>query len=213
MPESIILIAASGLAREVIDAVLDTSAQRVVGCLDDAPERTAGVFPVAVLGPVDAAVEHPDAAFLVCAGHGRVRRSIVSRLSILGITAERFTSVVHPSVRVPASCTVGAGSIILANSVLTSAVSVGRHVVVMPQVTLTHDDVIDDYATLCAGATLGGSVRVGEAAYLGMSCAVRQDLTIGADATLGMGSVVTKDVPAHETWVGLPARRFEGRQP
>ena len=29
---------------------------------------------------------------------------------------------------------------------------------------------------------------------------------LGADATVGMGSVVLDDVPAGETWVGVPAR-------
>jgi acetyltransferase-like isoleucine patch superfamily enzyme len=76
----------------------------------------------------------------------------------------------------------------------------------MPHVTLTHDDEVRDAATLAAGATLGGGVRVGPRAYLGMRSAVRERVRVGAGATLGMGAVLLTDLPDDETWAGVPAR-------
>jgi serine acetyltransferase len=77
----------------------------------------------------------------------------------------------------------------------------------MPNVTLTHDVVIDDFATLCAAVTLGGSVRVGARSYVGMAASVRENVRVGADSTIGMGAVVLDHVPPGEVWFGVPAHR------
>jgi acetyltransferase-like isoleucine patch superfamily enzyme len=114
--------------------------------------------------------------------------------------------VIHPSVWVPRSCTVGEGTVLLANVVMTTDVTVGRHVVVMPNAVFTHDDHLDDFATVCAGVTLGGNVQIGRAGYLGMNSSVRERCGIGENAVLGMGSVLLQDLPAGESWVGSPAR-------
>jgi len=205
----VLLVAASGLAREVM-SVLAHAGVPVLGFLDDDPALArARIGGHAVLGPLEAAVDHPGSALVLCAGKGAGRRAMAGRLAELGVGDDRFATVIAPGVYVPASCRVGAGSILLAGTVLTADVTLGRHVVCMPQVTLTHDDVVDDFVTLAAGVTLGGGVRVGEAAYLGMNSSVRERLLVGAGATLGMGAVLVRDQPAGETWAGVPAGRME----
>lgn len=203
--EKLILVTASGLAREVLASVRATGDFDVVGFVDDDPRLQGGsVAGVPVIGTVaDAAA--PDARLLICAGPGAVRAAIASRLAGLGVRAERYATHVHASVSVGTGCAIGAGSILLAGSVLTTDVCVARHVVLMPRVTLTHDDTVADFATFAAGATLGGGVHVGRAAYLGMNSCVRQDLAVGAGAVLGMGAVLLRDLPADQTWAGNPA--------
>ena len=204
MSTPLILFAASGLAREALEAVRASGEYDVIGIVDDNP-RLSGelVSGIKVLGGVDVVQDYPDAAVLPCAGKGTVRESLAERLDL---DEARYATVVHPSVTVPPTCAVGIGSILLAGCVLTTSVTLGRHVVVMPNVTLTHDDAVEDYATLCAGVTLGGGVHIGARAYVGMNATVRERVTVGNDAVIGMGAAVLHDVPSAQTWIGVPAR-------
>lgn len=197
----LLLIGASGLAREVLPLAAG-SGHDVLGILDD---RHADLPPtiggVPVLGPVASAAAHPEARLLLCIGPSRTRAAVHERLG----PQARYGGVVDPSVRNPAGCPVGAGSILLAGVSITADAVLGAHVVAMPNVTVTHDCVVADFATLAAGVSLGGGVRVGRAAYLGMNAAVHPGVRIGAGAVVGMGAVVLTDVPDGETWAGVPA--------
>ena len=206
MTRPLVLIAASGLARESLSACAALGLP-VRGFLDDDPALAgASIGGFGVLGAIATVVDHPDAALLICAGKGASRRAIAERLATLGVADERYATLVDPSVHVPASASLGVGTILLAGTVLTADVTIGRHVVCMPHVTLTHDDVLADYATLTAGVSLGGGVHVGEAAYLGMNASVREGRSIGAGAVLGMGAALLTDQPDGTTWIGVPAR-------
>jgi sugar O-acyltransferase (sialic acid O-acetyltransferase NeuD family) len=212
-PPPLVLVGAGGLAREVLAMVRRHGPHQVVGVVDDAPATHGGdVDGVPVLGGLDALASWPDADLLVCVGRGSNRSALVDRLSAAGVEPGRFATVVHPSVEVPKGCTLGVGSVLLAGVVLTAAVSVGSHVVVMPNVTLTHDDRIEDFATLAAGVSLGGGVVVGAGAYVGMNASVRERVRVGAGATLGMGAALLTDLPDGGTWAGVPARPLARRR-
>jgi len=203
----VILVAASGLAREVLAVIRSAGHDRVIGFLDDDESKWGTTLSgLPILGGIHAAEEFSGAQLVLCAGKGIHREGIARRLAALGYQNDDYATVVHESVEVHSTCSVGQGSILLAGVVLTTEVTVARHVVAMPHVTLTHDDVIGSFVTLCAGTTLGGGVTVGERAYLGMSSSVREGVHIGDDSVLGMGAVLTRDMPPAETWYGVLSR-------
>lgn len=49
-------------------------------------------------------------------------------------------------------------------------------------------------------------VRIGKRAFIGSNVTILKGVTIGEEAVVGAGSVVTKDIPAHEIWAGNPAK-------
>ena len=207
----LLIAGAGGLARETASAVAAINAVSptwtLLGFLDDNPElHGTTVSGVKVLGPLSAVHDHPDAGVVVCIANPRnpgVRGLVASRR---GLPAERYATVVHPSASVGTGCSVGPGTVLLAQTVLTADVVVGSHVAVMPQVVLTHDDVVGDFVTIASGVRVSGGVVVGEAAYLGTGALIRESLRIGARSIVGMGSVLLRDVPAGEVWAGNPAR-------
>lgn len=208
----LVLIAASGLAREVLTMVRASGQYDVVGLLDDDKEMAGVTVDGApVLGTIDDAPKFTHALFLVCLTSGKSREAVVERLAALGLRDARYATAMDPTVESPEGCRIGRGSILLKNVALTASVTLGAHVVAMPSVTFTHDDDVADFATFAAGVSLGGGVRIGRAAYLGLNCSVRERTSVGSYATVGMGAAVLSNVPDGETWVGVPAHPIEDR--
>ena len=207
MSAGLLLVGASGLAREVLAAGIAD----VVGILDDDPSlRDGHVGGIPVVGPTALARERSE-KLLVCIGPSTARRAVVARLQAAAVEDERFETFIAASARIGSSSTVGRGSIVLDGVVVTADASVGRHAVIMPNTTVAHDDVLGDFVTLASGVSLAGGVQIGEAAYIGMNASVRQGVVIGARATIGMAAAVLSDVPGEETWAGVPARALGKR--
>jgi serine O-acetyltransferase len=60
--------------------------------------------------------------------------------------------------------------------------------------------------TLAGGA--GGAPTVGRDVFLGVNCTLVGPITVNDGAFIAAGAVVISDVPAGETWGGVPAQRI-----
>jgi len=205
----LVIVGAGGFARETAQAVAGAGEFKLLGHLDDNPAlHGTEVDGVPVLGGCDLVHELPAAQAVICVGNPGDYAARARLADRLDLPRERYATVVHPTAAVSATSRVGPGSVLLAHCVLTAAVRVGAHVAVMPHVVLTHDDVVEDFATLTSGVRLGGSARLERGAYVGSGALIREGTTIGAWSLIGMGSAVLGDVPPGEVWVGSPARRL-----
>ena len=80
---------------------------------------------------------------------------------------------------------------------------------------------IGDDVTMYQGVTLGGTGKergkrhptIEDNVVIGVGASVLGAVRIGEGARVGAGSVVLKDVPAHTTAVGIPARAVSWRDP
>jgi UDP-3-O-[3-hydroxymyristoyl] glucosamine N-acyltransferase len=59
---------------------------------------------------------------------------------------------------------------------------------------------------MAAHTGISGSVTIGDGAQFGGRAGVADHVTIGDGARVGAAAGVMKDIPAGETWGGMPAR-------
>ncbi|MEU1055514.1 NeuD/PglB/VioB family sugar acetyltransferase [Streptomyces sp. NPDC005876] len=205
----LVIVGAGGFARETAQAAIATGGFTLLGHLDDDPAlHGTEVDGVPVLGDCGLVHRMPGARVVICVGNVRDYAARARLVRRLGLPEERYATVVHPTASLSATSVVGPGSVLLAQCVLTAAVRVGAHVAVMPGTVLTHDDVVEDFATLASGVRLGGRVRLGRGVYVASGALVREGTAVGDWSLIGMGSGVLADVPPGEVWVGSPARRL-----
>lgn len=71
------------------------------------------------------------------------------------------------------------------------------------------NDHLHENVWITGSTMLAGSVKIGKNTNIFSKAVVRDWVSVGEGVTIGMGSVVTKNIPDGETWVGVPAKKQE----
>lgn len=153
---------------------------------------------------LDAFVALPgEKSICLAVANGTARETLAGRCAAAGLS---FFSVHHSTLVTMDDVEVGEGALFSPFTTLTSNIRIGRHFHCNLYSYVEHDCVIGAFVTFAPAVRCNGNVTIGDGAYIGAGAVIRQGLSIGAGATVGMGAVVTRDVPAGETWAGNPAR-------
>jgi UDP-3-O-[3-hydroxymyristoyl] glucosamine N-acyltransferase len=73
-------------------------------------------------------------------------------------------------------------------------------------VQIGHNCTIGRCCVICGHTGIGGSVKLGDGVTIGGKVGLPDNITIGSGATVGGGSLAHHDIPAGETWIGVPAQ-------
>lgn len=201
----IVVIGFGGFGREVAWLAKECGRQ-VLGFLDDSTE-TGQYGNYSVLGHSSAWGNYLEAEFVVAIGDPRVRRKVVGRL--VGEGLDTFATLIHPTVMMDDSVSIGEGTVICAGCICTVDISIGRHVILNLNVTVGHDDVIEDFVTVAPMVALSGNVTLRGGAEVGTGAAIRQGVAMSSGSMLGMGGVLTKDTDPNMIYIGSPAKPFK----
>lgn len=210
MGQNLIIIGAGGSSREIAWAVEDINRCQerwnLLGFLDDDPAKQGAVIDgFRVLGSISCVQEYLSSQFVIGIANSSnlwARKHVVDRV---GLEAERFATIIHPTASVSKHSRIGVGTAILQNVVIPPASAIGNHVIISKGVCVGHDDLVEDFVTVASGAIICGYVSVGAGAYVGAGSTILPRVTVGAGALVGIGSVVMEDVEPNVTVFGNPA--------
>lgn len=113
---------------------------------------------------------------------------------------EALTPEIGAGALIDAFCTVDAGLSSLPTT------RIGNRTWLQKRVHVGHNARIGIDCEICVGVVVCGEVQIGHEVKVGGNSWIKPRVKIGDGAIIGGGSVVTKDVPAHEVWCGNPAR-------
>jgi acetyltransferase EpsM len=196
---ALILFGGGGHGKTLIDLVRTLGVYHIAGIIDDNLPAGSSVLNVPVLGGASVLPE-------VYARGVRMAINAVGGIGNVGIRLKVFDilarggficpSLVHPTAWVEQSAALEGGVQILAQSYISSDVSIGYGTVINAGVVVSHDCKIGQCVNLSPGAMLAGGARIDDFAQIGMGVTINLNVSVGAAARVGNSATVKADVPA-----------------
>lgn len=208
--QRVIVWGAGGHGKVVVDALLAADLCNVIGIVDDDGAKTgASILGIPVLdfsGGLRALTRRLSFdAMVVGIGDNYIRAEKFQQLTELGIAP---ITVVHPAATVSPFAKLGRGVVVMAGAVINPGTVVNDNVCVNTSASVDHDNHLEFSCHILPNATLAGTVRIGEYAYVGSGAVVIPNVTIHKFSYLGAGAVALKDVPEGVVSAGNPAAQI-----
>ncbi len=210
LPKNIAIFGAGGFGLEVamlIEQINQSRSQwNLIGFFDDGLAAGTRINDWPVLGGLLALNAWQEPLAVVFAlGISKTRLDIVRRLNNPLLW---HPSLIHPSVIQGSAkyLKIGEGTIVCAGTILTTNICMGRHVILNLACTVGHETQIGDFCSFMPSCNISGEVKIGKASFWGTGAKIINGKTVGDHTVIGAGAVVTTDIPAGATAVGVPAK-------
>jgi sugar O-acyltransferase (sialic acid O-acetyltransferase NeuD family) len=182
---------------------------KIVGFLDDDDAKWGSEYAnIKVLGGIGQLEKNPRSSVIIGFSDPLLKKKVAERLDKIGA---RFPQIIHPSAWIADRVQIEEGTVVYPGVCIDCDVTLGKHTTINKNATLGHDSNYGSYLTVSPGVNLGGFAEVGEGVEFGIGSTTIQRLKIGAWTKVGAGAVVTKDLPANCTAVGVPAKPIKFR--
>ncbi|HEY2586707.1 MAG TPA: acetyltransferase [Tepidisphaeraceae bacterium] len=210
----IVIIGAGGHGKVVLDILRAAGEEEPVGFVDSSPSRAGGrIGGLPIFGPANVLPKLRQQGVrgaIVAIGDCRAR---VQYAAVLREQGFELVNAIHPTSSVSPTAVLGWNVVIAAQAAVCTDARIEDSVILNTACVVDHESEIGAGVHVCPGAHLAGRVRVGAGAWIGIGANVIQCLSIGEHAMVGAGAVVIRDVPAHSTVVGVPARVIKSAAP
>lgn len=143
---------------------------------------------------------------MIAVANSKDREDIVKQLP----ANTQYFTFIHPTAQIMGNdITIGEGSFIGANSIITCNVEIGSHSILNRANHIGHDCRIGDYFSSMPGSIISGNVTIGDRFYIGTNSSVREKINICNDVTIGLNTGLVKDIKESGTYVGYPIKKIK----
>jgi UDP-perosamine 4-acetyltransferase len=208
----VLIVGAGGHGKVVLDILRAAGQHAPVGFVDaDTSLAGSSIGGLHVFGPPNQLpkLSKKIKAAIIAIGNNRTRSSYAQMLAEQGF---ELINAIHPAACVSSSARVGKNVVIAAGAIVCTEASIGDSAIINTAAVVDHECEISIAAHICPTVALAGRVRVGEGAFVGLGAKVIPCISIGEHAIVGAGAVVIRDIPAHATAVGVPAKVVKSSQ-
>lgn len=208
--KKIVIVGAGGFGREVkmlIDQINQHSKKyEFLGFYDDSVISNTKISGFNVLGSVgDLLNIDYDLSVVVSIADPAIKKKI--HYTLKQNFKLDFPSLIHPNVLIGNdNVVIGQGCIICASNIITVDINIGNFVTLNLGCTTGHDTKIGDYCSFMPAVNISGEVIIEDLVYVGTGAKIINLLSIGNSTIVGAGAVVSKNLPANCTAVGIPAK-------
>ncbi len=204
----LVVYGAGGMGRELMwqISVQNDIGYNLLGFIDDSAELlNKEINGFTVIGNTEwLLARDKKIAVAIAVGDCFKRREIVMKLK--ENKKIYFPNFISENVFISPFVEFGEGNIICNSSIITTNIKIGDFMLCNRSCNIGHDAVVGNFVTLNPGVIISGNVTIGDCVNIGTGTNVIQNKTIGNNSVIGAGAVVSKDIPADCTAVGVPAK-------
>lgn len=197
--EKINLFGASGHAKVIID-IIESNGFEVGYIFDDNPDIKVFLGREVISNYSNEQLNSNP--LIISIGDNAVRKEVFEKLK----DVELSPAIAHPSAIISPYSKIGKGTVVMPNVVINSDAYIGENCIINTSAVIEHDCLIEDFTHISPNAALAGGVKIGKGTHVGIGVSTIQCIKIGENTIVGAGAIVTKDLPANCTAVGLPAK-------
>ena len=132
-----------------------------------------------------------------------IRNNILERL---GLSEDRFETLIHPNAKIYSTATIGTGVIIHTGSVVYNDSIIGPFSIIVANSIIGARNIIGKGSLITSLVSLTTDVKVGSFSFIGTHSSIAEGVEIGPGSMIGMRSFVCRDVSPGSVVFGDPMK-------
>lgn len=206
--KKIVLVGGGDFAKKVIRLIEKIGNYKIIGYTDN--NNMGTLFDIPYLGNdsvlVDVKKKYPDCCAALClAGNLNLlnkKEIIISKLELLGYN---FPMLISPYANIDITVKLSKGCLIFDGVYIDFETSIEQFSVINLNSTIGHNTTIGKFVVISPEVITGGGSSIGSYSFLGINSTIRPYVNITEKCIIGAGAVVTKNCDSSGIYVGNPA--------